>query len=37
MTSITPSERPRRQLEALVAGSGDEPDPIEAIGRLARD
>src|SRR3972149_629891 len=34
MASIVPSERPRRGLQDLVAGAGEEPDPIEAIGRL---
>ncbi len=34
MASISPSERLRRELEDLVAGAGQEPDPIEAIGRL---
>jgi putative transposase len=34
MASIAPSERLRRELEDLVAGAGEEPDPIEAIGRL---
>lgn len=32
--SIAPSERLRRELEDLIAGVGDEGDPIEAIGRL---
>src|SRR5437773_2232086 len=34
MASIVPSERLRRELDDLVAGVGDEDDPIEAIGRL---
>jgi hypothetical protein len=34
MTSIVPSERLRREFDEIVAGAGDEPDPIEAIGRL---
>src|SRR6266508_1099798 len=34
MASIAPSERLRRELDDLVAGAGDEDDPIEAIGRL---
>jgi putative transposase len=34
MASIVSSERLRRELAELVAGVGDEPDPIEAIGRL---
>src|SRR6266508_311179 len=34
MVSIAPSERLRRELHDLVAGVGDEADPIEAIGRL---
>lgn len=34
MASIVPSERLRCELEAIVAGAGDEVDPIEAIGRL---
>jgi putative transposase len=34
MASIAPSERLRRELHDLVAGVGDEDDPIEAIGRL---
>jgi putative transposase len=34
MASIAPSERLRRELDDLVAGVGDEDDPIEAIGRL---
>ena len=34
MASIAPSERLRRELHVLVAGVGDEDDPIEAIGRL---
>ena len=34
MASIAPSERLRRELEELMAGVGEEEDPIEAIGRL---
>jgi putative transposase len=34
MASIAPSERLRRELEDLVAGVGEEDDPIEAVGRL---
>ena len=34
MASIVPSERLRRELHHLIAGAGDEDDPIEAIGRL---
>jgi transposase-like protein len=34
MASIVPSERLRRELQEIVAGVGDEDDPIEAIGRL---
>jgi transposase-like protein len=34
MASIAPSERLRRELEDVVAGAGEEEDPIEAIGRL---
>ncbi len=34
MASIVPSERLRRELDEIVAGVGDEEDPIEAIGRL---
>src|SRR6266545_3672700 len=34
MASIVPSERLRRELHDLVAGVGEEDDPIEAIGRL---
>src|SRR5438477_603685 len=34
MASIVPSERLRRELDEIVAGVGDEGDPIEAIGRL---
>src|SRR6266542_1581699 len=34
MASIVPSERLRRELDDVVAGVGDEDDPIEAIGRL---
>ena len=34
MASIVPSERLRRELQEIVAGAGDEHDPIEAIGRL---
>jgi len=34
LASIVPSERLRRELHDLVAGVGDEDDPIEAIGRL---
>src|SRR6266545_6046901 len=34
MASIVPSERLRRELDVIVAGVGDEDDPIEAIGRL---
>jgi transposase-like protein len=34
MASIVPSERVRRELHDLVAGVGEEDDPIEAIGRL---
>ena len=34
MASIAPSERLRRELHNLVAGVGDEDDPIGAIGRL---
>jgi len=33
MASIVPSERLRRELQEIVAGAGEEPDPIEAIGR----
>jgi hypothetical protein len=33
MASIAPSERLRRELADVVAGIGDEKDPIEAIGR----
>ncbi len=34
MASIAPSERLHRELEELVAGAGEEHDPIEAIARL---
>jgi len=34
LASIVPSELLRRELHDLVAGVGDEDDPIEAIGRL---
>jgi len=34
MASIVPSERLRRELQVLIAGVGEEDDPIEAIGRL---
>jgi len=34
MASIVPSERLRRELDEIVAGAGEELDPIEAIGRL---
>jgi transposase-like protein len=34
MASIAPSERLRRELAEIVAGAGDEDDPIEAIGRF---
>src|SRR6266516_3885577 len=34
MASIVPSERLRRELAEIVAGAGDEDDPIEAIGRF---
>lgn len=34
MASIVPSERLRRELNDLVAGVGEEDDPIEALGRL---
>jgi putative transposase len=34
MASIAPSERLHRELADVVAGIGDEEDPIEAIGRL---
>ena len=34
MASIVPSERLRRELQEIVAGAGDDLDPIEAIGRL---
>src|SRR2546422_6061660 len=34
MASIVPSERLRRELDEIVAGVGEEDDPIEAIGRL---
>jgi transposase-like protein len=34
MAGIAPSERLRRELEEIVAGAGDEHDPIEAVGRL---
>ena len=34
MASIAPSERLRRELVEIVAGAGDEEDPIEAIGHL---
>jgi hypothetical protein len=31
MASIVPSERLGRELQDLIAGAGEEPDPIEAI------
>ena len=34
MASMAPSERLRRELDEVVAGAGDEDDPIEAIGRF---
>jgi transposase-like protein len=34
MARIAPSERLRRELDQLIAGAGEEHDPIEAIGRL---
>jgi hypothetical protein len=34
MASIAPSERLRRELDQIVAGVGDEHDPIEMIDRL---
>src|SRR6266702_8777987 len=34
MAAIVRSERPRRELAEIVAGVGEEDDPIEAIGRL---
>ena len=34
VVSIVPSERLRRELDEMVAGVGEEEDPIEAIGRL---
>src|SRR3989449_11553989 len=34
MASIVPSERLRRELDEIVAGVGEEDDPIEAIGRF---
>ena len=34
MASIVPSERLRGELHDLIAGVGEEDDPIEAIGRL---
>jgi transposase-like protein len=34
MAGVAPSERLRRELEEIVAGAGDEHDPIEAVGRL---
>jgi transposase-like protein len=34
MASIAPSVRLRRELDEIIAGAGEEPDPIEAIGRL---
>ena len=34
MASIVPSERLQRELQDLIAGVGEEGDPIEAIGRL---
>ena len=34
MASIVPSERLRRELDGIIAGAGDELDPVEAIGRL---
>ena len=34
MASIVPSERLRRELQDLIAGVGEEDDPIEEIGRL---
>jgi hypothetical protein len=36
MASIAPSERLRRELDQIVAGVGDEHDPIEMIDRLRR-
>ena len=34
MASIVPSERLRREFHDLIAGVGEEDDPIDAIGRL---
>src|SRR6266498_5752929 len=34
MARIAPSERLRRELEDVIAGVGEELDPIEAVGRL---
>jgi putative transposase len=34
MARIVPSERLRRELDEIIAGAGEDADPIETIGRL---
>lgn len=36
MASIAPSERFRRELEDVIGGAGEEPDPIERSVGWAR-
>ena len=36
MKKVVPSERLRRELDDVLAGIGEEQDPIEAVARLAR-
>jgi hypothetical protein len=35
MEKVSPSERFRRELDGVLAGVGQEQDPVEVIGRLA--
>ena len=34
MEKVAPSERFRRELDEVLAGVGEEQDPIETVGRL---
>jgi len=36
LAGIAPSERLRRELDQIIVGAGEEPDPIEAIGPTGR-
>jgi len=36
MEKVAPSDRFRSELDEVLAGVGDEQDPIETVGRLTR-